>query len=69
MTDHELRQRALETATMGHPLALARLREMQAVIEAAKPFLTIIPNFSTVQSLMEMVEDLRETLRAGGWIE
>lgn len=61
MTDHEQRQRALETATSGHPLAIARVREMTAVIEAV----LVSCRRDTVDNYLA----IKDALRSGGWLK
>ena len=50
----------------GHPLALQRLREMQAVVEAAK---VTVKTGQPVSETYKRLYDLRVALRAGGWIK
>ena len=57
---------ALHNACAGHPLALQRLREMQAVVEAAR---VTVKTGQPVSETYKRLYDLRVALRAGGWIK
>lgn len=56
-------QQRLIELTAGHPLAVARLRAMNAVIEAAKLVFTDEARWT------RELNGLRNTLIAGGWLE
>ena len=57
---------ALLNACAGHPLALQRLRQMQAVVEAAVAAYSEELDFITYS---ERVHELHDALCAGGWIK
>lgn len=62
MTTPPISHLRLLELTAGHPLALQRLREMQAVINEAI-------RATTIGELCDVESDLKIVLRAGGWIE
>lgn len=58
---------ALLNCVSGHPLALQRLREMQAVVTAARIWAE--QRSELLESTIGPEHDLRVALRAGGWIK
>ena len=63
MTTPSIGQQRLTELTAGHPLAVARLRQYDAVVKAAISF-----TLSGESEGSEKMAMLAEALQAGGWI-